>query len=192
MENSLIIIIFAALLLLFIVYVLYSYYTSGIGKSEAPQLPSGDAKPWDAKPWDAKPWDAKPWYSIFQRPQKKECKKDITALKAILKEAVYAIKSNITFIKSENPLSLRPPILLTKYPFYIPIMKVPKYIENNPCLTKMDLTTALKELYGKNPEQSTMLHASFPGHNNYYIVLDLEEAYDYYKAYKLEGIDELI
>jgi uncharacterized protein (DUF433 family) len=165
--------IFAALVFFFVAYVVYYYYTSSIGKKEKNEK--------------------KPEKQVAQKQEEKcDRKRDVPKLKNIIKDAIYYIKSNIQFIRSDNPLQYRPPILLTRYPFYIPILKVPKFLENYPCITKEDITAVLKDLYGKNLEQSPQLHANV-GYNEYYFVLlDLNEAIEYYNAYKLEGIDMLI
>lgn len=173
MEDSFLMLILAALAFFFIAYIVYYYYTSSVGKKEKREK--------------------EPEEKVVKKEEEKcDRKRDVPKLKNIIKDAIYSIKSNIQFIRSDNPLQYRPPILLTRYPFYIPIMKVPKFLENYPCITKEDVTSVLKDLYGKNLEQSPQLHVNI-GYNEYYFVLlDLNEAIEYYNAYKLEGIDMLI
>lgn len=114
-----------------------------------------------------------------------QCDNDIETLKLLLRYAIKSISDNIELIRGDKPLNLSPLVLLTKYPFYIHILRVPQYIESNACMDKSYISRALKEL-------SQALHVNVAGYHNYYVLLDLDEAYEYYLKYKSAGIDYVL
>jgi hypothetical protein len=86
---------------------------------------------------------------------------------------------------------IRPHVLITKYPFFVPMLQLPKFLASQKCLGKDLLNQALYELYGV-PEDSPALHVNLPGYPRYYIMLELHKAIDYYMIYMNTDIDELI
>lgn len=134
-----------------------------------------------------------PWYYLFfpKKPVVKACNaKDTTALKKHIQNAVNAIRANITILKGEDVLTLRPHILLTKYPFYIDVLKLPAYLDEHPCYDPTDVNKAIKDLYGPI-NKAEALHVSIPGYPRYLVLLDVVDAVEYYRTYK-ESLRDII
>jgi hypothetical protein len=184
MDNYELVFLVALIAVLFIGYIGYVYYSSAMGsivKSKKETSRQDGTKQAPSR------HDAR-----HDAPTTPVCDKDINRLKAFISDAVNAIRLNITLIKSENILALKPYILLTKYPFYITILRLPKYMAANPCIGKQEFNKAVRELYGNDLEESTQLHVNIPDYHNYFILLDLNDAMEYYYKHRLEDIDELI
>ena len=177
MDNYELVFLVALIAVLFIGYIGYVYYSSAMGSivKSKKETSRQDAR-----------------QDATQAPTTPVCDKDINRLKAFISDAVNAIRLNITLIKSETILALKPYILLTKYPFYITILRLPKYMAANPCIGKQEFNKAVRELYGNDLEESTQLHVNIPEYHNYFILLDLNDAMEYYYKHRLEDIDELI
>lgn len=127
-----------------------------------------------------------PWYFMFFPKRKKVsiCNaKDTKALKGYIQNAVNVIRANITLLKADDILSLAPHMLVTKYPFYIEVLKLPMYLDINQCYTPIDVNNAIKDIYGPI-EKSESLHINIPGYPNYLILLDIIDAVDYYRTYR--------
>lgn len=166
MSDVLLAYVVIALVLFFTAYVVYFYHNSTLTGKEK-KISKEKEKP-------------------------RHCNRDLEPLKRLIKDAVYAIKVNVRVIRAEAPLSLRPPLLLTIYPFYTSIMRVPKHLDDNPCIEKADVMQALRDLYGNDLDKSPLLHATVDGNIRYYVLLDLNEAMEYYNRHKRDGIYELI
>lgn len=169
MENSAIVVILGIFLVIVIGYTITFYRQSNIYKEREIPIP--------APP----------------KPKPKICDNtNLTELKKVLKTALLTLRYNIKTIKDNKILSLRPELLLSMYPFYNVVLRFPKYIRANPCFGRKEIFKAMQELYGMEPERSSMLHVKRSMHTDYYIVIDLFEALDYYDKYYDEGIDDII
>lgn len=168
MENSILVIFLGFILIVIIGYSTILYTNSNIHKERDVPVP--------APP----------------KPTPNPCNpKNIVELKKYLKNALLAIRYNIKTIKEKRILQYRPEIMLSMYPFYTTVLKLPKYIKANPCYGRNELLQAMHEIYGPEPEKSYMLHVK-RAYANYYIVIDLFEAMEYYEKYHEEGIDDII
>ena len=117
---------------------------------------------------------------------------NLTELKSILRLALATLRQNTKFIKTENILSYRPEILLIKYPFYSNVLRLPKYLDENSCMTNEQIVQALKELYGDDLASVDSLHAYVPGYQRYYLMIDINDAIAYYNFYKNAGVSLLL
>jgi hypothetical protein len=170
MENSVIVIFIGFFLLLVIGYSIMLFRDSNIHKEREKPIPKPTSPPLPPK-----------------------CDpNDLRQLKKLLKDAILTLRYNIKTIKDNKILQLRPELLLSMYPFYHVVLKVPKYLKANPCYGRDGVSKAMQELFGPEPEKSNFLHVKRHMHTDYYILIDLFDAIEYYDKYYDEGIDDII
>jgi|UniRef100_A0A6C0BGJ1 hypothetical protein len=200
MENLLVVLILAVCLFIFVASVIYIYVSSNISQNEENKTKS-TSQNLPSFTWDQSSMGIFPWFSksdvssptTVRRRENLDCRKsDLKELKKLLKIALVTIRSNIITIRSNKILTMRPAILLTMYPFYIDVLKLPKYLAYNQCYTRNEVMQALHELYGPDLEIAPDLHVKVPSYGWHYILIDLYEAIDYYQKFEPQGIEDLV
>jgi hypothetical protein len=194
MENLLAVMILAVCLFVFVAIIIYIYVSSNVAQNDTPKpramsdmsLHISSIFPWSSKS------DVPTSRTVKQRENLDCHKSDLRELKKFLKVALATIQSNIITIRSNKILTMRPAILLTMYPFYIDVLKLPKYLAYNSCYTRNEVMQALHELYGPDLETAPDLHVKVPYYGWHYILIDLYEAIDYYQKFEPQGIEDLV
>lgn len=176
MDNTLVLILLSVVLVCFLVFVIIMYFTSGFGSASTAGVSAVSAKT-----------------PLAPAPPPKICNKDDTKeLQRLLHIAVTAIKSNIQTVKREDIWSYRPQLLLTYYPYLVDILRLPKYLAENPCYDNTDINKVIHNLYGNDLRKAKYLHADIPGYPNYYLLIELQNALDYYKRYQQTDLANLL
>jgi uncharacterized protein YneF (UPF0154 family) len=99
-------------------------------------------------------------------------------LMILMRTALTDIKNNIETLSEPGFYQQSIETVLIRYPFYRSIMQLVSYIYNNPEITSKTIDDALVRLYGS--KNSSELYVKIKG-LNYYIVLELDDAFTYYE-----------
>ena len=122
----------------------------------------------------------------------KKCNKEtIRELKLRIDLAVRTLKANIYKVQ-EDIIDTNPFVLLSIHPFYRDVLQLPFFVDRNPCYTRATIHEVIKDTYGNNLENATSLHTRLGDDPYHYVIIDINNAFDYYDKYKNSGLAPLL
>ena len=118
-------------------------------------------------------------------------KKKMRELKLRIQLAVRTLKANIHKVQG-NLIDINPFMLLSMYPFYKDVLQLPFYVDRDSCFTREAVHEIVKDTYGTNLEYASSLHTRLNEDPYHYLIIDINNAFDYYDRYKTGGLAALL
>lgn len=118
-------------------------------------------------------------------------KKKMRELKLRVQLAVRTLKANIHKIQGDL-ITINPFMLLSMYPFYKDVLQLPFYVDRDSCFTRAAVHEIVKDTYGTNLEYASSLHTRLNEDPYHYLIIDINNAFDYYDRYKTGGLAALL
>ena len=118
-------------------------------------------------------------------------KKKMRELKLRVQLAVRTLKANIHKVQ-DDLININPFMLLSMYPFYKDVLQLPFYVDRDSCFTREAVHEIVKDTYGTNLEYASSLHTRLNEDPYHYLIIDINNAFDYYDRYKTGGLAALL